>query len=141
MKQLVEYTIKNLYNEFKPEDVCFVVAKSCSYISDLSYLTDDLNDALSFAKENDYNIFVYKKKFTKDCLDTYSIFRNTIENIQEAGFDIDYALCIKNCGKKAEKDFNELIEQWFFKYIDSNTWFADNLIGTLKVDESQEKEE
>ena len=46
-------------------------------INELSYLTGDINTALSLAKENDYNIFVYKKKFAKDCLDTYSIFRNS----------------------------------------------------------------
>ena len=46
MKQLVEYTIKNLYNEFKPEEVCFVVAKSYGYINELSYLTGDINTAL-----------------------------------------------------------------------------------------------
>ena len=31
MNKPVEYTTKNLYGEFKPEDVCFVVAKSYGY--------------------------------------------------------------------------------------------------------------
>lgn len=84
MKQL-EYTSKNLYGWFKPEEVCFVVAKSYDYVNELSYITDDLNDALSFAKENDYEIFVYEKRLAKDCLNTQLLFRNMLDNIKEEG--------------------------------------------------------
>ena len=59
MKQLAEYTTKKLYSEFKTKEICFVVAKSYKYVNELSYITDDMNDALSFAKENDYKIFSF----------------------------------------------------------------------------------
>lgn len=137
MKQL-EYTSKNLYGWFKPEEVCFVVAKSYDYVNELSYITDDLNDALSFAKENDYKVFVYEKKFAKDCLNTQLLFRNMLDNIKEEEFDTDY---VPNCIKKeGEKEFSELIEKWFDKYIGNTHWFADRLLGMLKIEEKQEKE-
>ena len=58
MKQLAEYTTKNLYSEFKPKEICFVVAKSYKYVNELSYITDDMNDALSFAKENGVSVII-----------------------------------------------------------------------------------
>ena len=137
MKHL-EYTTKNLYSEFKPEEVCFVVAKSHDYVDEFLYITDDLNDALSFAKENDYKVFVYEKKFTKDCLNTQLLFRNMLDNIKEEGFDTDY---VPNYIKKeGEKEFSELIEKWFDKYIGNTHWFADRLLGMLKIEEKQEQE-
>ena len=125
------------------------MAKSYDYVNKLScitdylnvafsYITEDLNDALSFAKENDYEIFVYEKRLAKDCLNTQLLFRNMLDNIKEEGFDTDYVPdCIK---KEGEREFSELIEKWFDKYFGNTHWFADRLLGMLKVEERQEKE-
>ena len=101
MKQ-AEYTTKNLYSKFKPEDVCFVVAKSYGYINELSYLTDDMNDALSFAKENDYKIFVFKKKFASDCLYPDMLFQNMLDDLEDEGLDSSYLL--NYIGEDGKKD-------------------------------------
>ena len=138
MKQLVEYTTKNLYSEFKPEDVCFVVDKSYDYVNKLSYITDDLNDALDEAKENDYKIFVYSKKLAIECLDTDLLYNNMIENVQEEGFDIE--TMIYDIKEDASEEFSTLLKAWFAKYFDNTYWFADRLLGMLKIEEKQEKE-
>lgn len=130
--KLVEYTTKNLYGEFKPEEICFVVEKDYDYIDELSYITDGLNDALDEAKENDYKIFVFEKKFAKDCLNTHKIFEDMLENLEEEGWNIGYV--IGGDEENAEEDFAKLINKWFEKYVGNNYWFTDRLLGTLRLD-------
>lgn len=130
--KLVEYTTKNLYGEFKPEEICFVVEKDYDYIDELSHITDDLNDALDEAKENDYKIFVFEKKFAKDCLYTDRIFQDMLENLEDEGLNIGYA--IGGIEEEAEKEFTELVKKWFEKYVGNTYWFTDRLLGTLRLD-------
>ena len=130
MKQLAEYTTKNLYSEFKPKEICFVVAKSYKYVNELSYITDDMNDALSFAKENDYKIFVFKKTLASDCLYPDMLFEYMLDNFEDDGLDSAYLL---NCiGEDGTKEFEKLIEQWFDKYIGNDYWFAGEPVAVLK---------
>lgn len=130
--KLVEYTTKNLYGEFKPEEICFVVEKDYDYIDELSHITDDLNDALDEAKENDYKIFVFEKKFAKDCLYSDKIFHDMLETFEEEGLNIGYV--IGGIEEEAEEDFAKLINTWFEKYVGNNYWFTDRLLGTLRLD-------
>ena len=138
MKQLVEYTTKNLYGEFKPDEICFIVEKDYDYIDELSYITDDMNDALSFAKENDYKIFIFEKKFASDCLYSDVLFNDMLDDFEDDGLDSSYLL--NRIGADGKKEFKELIENWFDKYISNDYWFADRLLGMLKIEEKQEKE-
>ena len=130
MKQLAEYTTKNLYVEFKPDEICFIVAKDYDYIDELSYITDDMNDALSFAKENDYKIFISEKKFASDCLYSDVLFKNMLDDFEEDGLDSSYLL--NYIGADGKKEFKELIENWFDKYIGNDYWIAGEPIGVLK---------
>ena len=130
MKQLAEYTTKNLYSEFKLKEICFVVAKSYKYVNELSYITDDMNDALSFAKENDYKIFVFKKKFASDCLYPDMLFQNMLDDLEDEGLDSSYLL--NYIGEDGKKEFKKLIEQWFDKYIGNGYWFAGEPVEVLK---------
>ena len=130
MKQLAEYTTKNLYSEFKPKEICFVVAKSYKYVNELSYITDDMNDALSFAKENDYKIFVFKKKFASDCLYPDMLFQNMLDDLEDEGLDSSYVIDL--IGDKGVEEFEKLIEQWFNKYVGNDYWFAGEPVGVLK---------
>lgn len=139
MKQLVEYTTKNLYGEFKPEEVCFVVELDYEYISELSYITDDMGDAVDEAKENDYKIFVFTKKFTKDCMDTERLFQDMIENLEEEGLDRNYVLY--HMEENGKKEFAEMVEKWFRKNIDQTYWIMDRLLGTLKLDTQERGKE
>lgn len=137
MKQL-EYTMNNLYGLVKPygkfeaDELCFVVEEDYDYINELSYVTDELNDALSKAKENDYEIFVYEKRLAKDCLNTNKIFEAMLENLEEEGLDIGYV--IAGDEENAEKDFTEFVEKWFNKYV-GTYWFSDRFLGRLKIEE------
>jgi hypothetical protein len=134
MNQLVEYTTKNLYGEFKPEEICFIVAKEdgLDYVDGLSYSTDDLDDALDEAKENDYKIFVYSKKLAIECLDTDLLYNDMIENVQEEGFDIE--TMIYDIKEDASEEFSTLLKTWFTKYFDNTYWIPDRLLGTLRLD-------
>jgi hypothetical protein len=129
--KLVEYTTKNLYGEFKPEEVCFVVDLDYEYISELSYITDDMWDAVDEAKETNSKIFVFTKKFTKDCMDTERLFQDMIENLEEEGLDRNYVLY--HMEENGKKEFAEMIEKWFRKNIDQTYWITDRLLGTLKT--------
>ena len=129
MKQ-AEYTTKNLYSEFKAKEICFVVAKSYKYVNELSYITDDMNDALSFAKENDYKIFVFKKKFALDCLYPDMLFQNMLDDLEDEGLDSTYVL--DYIGADGTEEFKKLIEQWFNKYVGNDYWFAGEPVGVLK---------
>ena len=106
--------------------------KDYDYIDELSHITDDLNDALDEAKENDYKIFVFEKKFAKDCLYSDKIFQDMLETFEEEGLDIGYV--IGGIEEDAEKDFTKLINKWFEKYVGNNYWFTDRLLGTLRLD-------
>ena len=130
MKQLAEYTTKNLYIEFKPKEVCFIVEKSYDYIDDLSYVTDDVNDAVSEAKENDYKIFIFTKKFAKDCLYPDILFQNMLDDLEDEGLDSTYIL--NYIGADGTEEFKKLIEQWFNKYVGNDYWFAGEPVGVLK---------
>lgn len=130
MKQLSEYTTKNLYSEFKPKEICFVAEQSYDYIDENSYITDDMNDALSFAKENDYKIFVFKKKLASDCLYPDMLFQYMLDDLEAEGLDSTYVLSY--IGADGKKEFKKLIEQWFNKYVGNDYWFADEPVGVLK---------
>lgn len=138
MKQLTEYTMNNLYGLIKPygkfeaEEICFVVEIDYDCIDELSYITDKLDDALSKAKENDDKIFIYTKKFAKDCMDTERIFQDMLENLEEEGLDRNYMLY--HMEESGKKEFAEMVEKWFSKNIDQTYWFYDRLLGTLRFD-------
>lgn len=132
MNQLVEYTMNNLYGEFKPEEICYIVERDYDCIDELSYITDDLENAVSEAKENDYKIFIYTKRFAKECLYPDIIFQNMLESLKKEGWDISEILV--GVEENAEKDFAELVEKWFEKYVGNSYWFYGRLLGTLRLD-------
>lgn len=138
MKELTEYTMNNLYGlvkpygEFEADELCFIVEVDYDCIDELSYITDKLDDALSKAKENDDKIFIYTKKFAKDCMDTERIFQDMLENLEEEGLDRNYMLY--HMEESGKKEFAEMVEKWFSKNIDQTYWFYDRLLGTLRLD-------
>lgn len=132
MNQLVEYTTKNLYGEFKPEELCYIVEPDYNCINEISYTTDNLSQALAEAKETNSKIFIFEKKFAEDCLNTHRIFEDMLENLEEEGLDIGYF--IAGDEENAEKEFTKLVEKWFKKYVGNMYWFPDRLLGTLKVE-------
>lgn len=138
MKELTEYTMNNLYGlvkpygEFEADELCFIVEVDYDCIDELSYITDKLDDALSKAKERDDKIFIYTKKFAKDCLNTQKIFEDMLENLEEEGLDVDFVL--GGIKEYAEEKFTELTNMWYEKFVGDNYWFYGRLLGTLRLD-------
>lgn len=129
MKQLAEYSSKNIYGFFKPEEICFVVDKNYEYIDCDSFVTESISEAIEYAHENEYQIFIYNRKLKKDCINVDWLFSNLIDNIEEEGLDGSYFLdCL---GDNGEKNFKEMVKNWFSKIL-GDTWFADECIGKLK---------
>lgn len=130
MKQLAEYTTKNLYSEFKSEEICFVIEKEYDDINELSTATGYLEDALFLSKLWNKKIFIFKKKFASDYLDPYMFFQNMLDDFEEEGLDSTYML--NYIGADGTREFKELIEQWFDKYVGNDYWFPGEPVGVLK---------
>lgn len=126
------YGLVKPYGEFEADELCFIVEVDYDCIDELSYITDKLDDALSKAKENDDKIFIYTKKFAKDCMDTERIFQDMLENLEEEGLDRNYMLY--HMEESGKKEFAEMVEKWFSKNIDQTYWFYDRFLGTLRLD-------
>lgn len=124
MKHLAEYSAKSIYGFFKKEEICFVVEKEFEWIDDTSDVTDDLKEAKELTKENDYQIFIYTKKFGKDCFDADYLFEEMIDNVNQDGLDL-------NCCESDKQEFIRITTEWFNKVI-RNYWFADECVGVLK---------
>lgn len=62
MKTLISYSEKNLFEQFKKEEICFVIEQSFDFIDETSDITDDLEEAKELAEENEAQIFIYTKK-------------------------------------------------------------------------------
>lgn len=124
MKTLGSYSEKNLFEQFKKEEICFVIELSYEYIDDTSDVTDDLKEAKKIAEENEAQIFIYTKKFGKDCFDADYLFEEMIDNVNQEGLDL-------NCCESDKQEFIRITTEWFNKVI-RNYWFADELMGVLK---------
>lgn len=129
MKHFTEYSAKSLYGFFKPEEICFVVEKKYDWISDTSDVTDDLKEAKELARENDYQIFIYKKMFAKDCLYSEEVFNYLVEDVEDMGYSSEYLL--NSISEEDKKEFLDFTEKWFNKIV-KDAWFADELVGVLK---------
>ena len=124
MKKLVEYSEKTLYDFFKSEEICFVIERNYDEIDESSSITDDLEEAKKLAKEDGYRIFIYRKKFGKDCFDADCLFEDMIDNVNQGGLDLD-------CLESEKQEFIRITTEWFNKVI-GNYWFGDEILGVLK---------
>jgi len=121
---LKEYTTTDLVNCFNAEEICFVVKQAPDLGDELATVTDDLEEAKRIAEEKGYQIYIYKKKFAKDCFDADWIFDRMIDDLESEGFDFDYS-------KVDKEEFKRITEEWFNKVV-GNSWFAYGLLGVLK---------
>lgn len=128
---LKEYTTSdlmaysNLHN-LHIREICFVVRQSPDLGDEVTTVTDDLEEAKRIAEEKGYQIYIYQKKFAKECFDADWIFDRMIDDLESEGFDFDYS-------KADKKEFNRITEEWFNKAVEG-AWFAYGLLGVLKDD-------
>lgn len=130
MEKLVEYSDKNLYDFYKPEEICFVIERNYNEIDESSSIADDLEEAKELAEENEAWIFIYKKRLCIDCLYPDMVFQDVLDSLESEG--IASELLLDRIGEEGEKEFTEMCKKWFAKHIGKNTWFADELVGVLK---------
>ena len=125
---LKEYTTTDLANCFNLYmwEVCFVVKQAPDLGDELATVTDDLEEAKRIAEEKGYQIYIYKKKFAKECFDADWIFDRMIDDLETEGVDFDYS-------KADKKEFERITEEWFNKIV-GNSWFAYGFLGMLKDD-------
>lgn len=124
MKELTEYSAKSLYGFFKKEEICFVIERNYDEIDESSSITDDLEEAKELAEENEAQIFIYRKKFGKDCFNADYLFEDMIDNVNQEGLDLD-------CLESEKQEFIRITTEWFNKVV-RNYWFADEYMGVLK---------
>ena len=62
MKTLTSYSEKKLFEQFKKEEICFVIEQNFDFIDETSDITDDLEEAKELAEENEAQIFIFTKK-------------------------------------------------------------------------------
>ena len=121
-------TKAELFKKYKPNEICFVV---CFLVAEDGELMADipatffasLNKAIEEAKRTGESVFVYTRKYAKDCFDPHTLYEDLIDNVNEEGFDIPY--CIE-----AKEEFERITWRWFNKHF-GNAWFADEFIGKL----------
>lgn len=132
MKTLTSYSEKNLFEQFKKEEICFVIELKFDFIDETSDITDDLEEARELAEENEAQIFIYKKRLCIDCFYPDTVFHDVLDSLESEG--IASELLLDRIGEEGEKEFTEMCKKWFAKHIGKNTWFADELVGVLKDD-------
>lgn len=121
-------TKTELFKKYKPNEICFavtfLVALDESLMSDIpATFFVSLKKAEKEAKRTGESVFVYTRKYAKDCFDPHMLYEDLVDNVNEEGFDIPY--CIE-----AKEDFINITRHWFKKHF-NNAWFADEFIGKL----------
>lgn len=134
METLTSYSEKKLFEQFKKEEICFVIEQNYDFIDETSDVTDDLKEAKELAKENDYQIFIYKKMFAKDCLSSEEVFNYLVDDVEDMGYSSEYLL--NSISEEDKKEFLDFTEKWFNKIV-KDAWFADECVGVLKDEDIQ----
>jgi hypothetical protein len=101
-----------------------VVADDGELMADMPVLFFASADkAIEEAKRTSESVFVYTRKYAKECFYPHTLYEDLIDNVNEEGFDIPY--CIE-----AKEEFEKITRRWFNKHF-GNAWFADEFIGKL----------
>ena len=121
-------TKAELFKKYKPKEICFVVTFLIAL--DGNFMTDipvtffaSLEKAIEEAKRTGESVFVYTRKYAKDCFDPHMLYEDLIDNVNEEGFDCPH--CVE-----AKDEFERITERWFNKHF-GKAWFADEFIGRL----------
>lgn len=86
MTKLKRYSKEQLYDLYKPSDICFIIATKASYIDDSSIVIDDLKEAKENVSEGQH-IFICTRKKIVDCLDADWLYQKFIDSMEEEGVD------------------------------------------------------
>ena len=128
MKQLKTYSEKSLRAQFKPSEICFIIATKASYIDDNSMVIDDLKEAKEEVAEGEH-IFICTRKKIIDCLDTDFLYQRLFDDFEDEGVAEDYLESL--LGQKGEEEFKNIVTSFIKKHV-GNAWVVDEVIGVLE---------
>ena len=128
MKQLKSYSEKRLRTLYKPNEICFIIAKEYKHIDDTSSVMDTLKEALAEVGLDEH-IYIYTRKKIVDYLDSDGLYQNLIDDMESEGVLGEYLESL--IGRKGKEDFKITVTKFLKRYV-RDAWLADEVIGVLE---------
>ena len=123
-----KYSEKELYDLYKPSELCFIVATKASYIDESYSVMDTLKEALAEVGLDEH-IYIYTRKKIVDYLDSDGLYQNLIDDMESEGVLGESLESL--IGRKGKEDFKITVTKFLKRYV-KNAWIADEVIGVLK---------
>ena len=123
-----KYSEKELYDLYKPSELCFIVATKASYIDESSSVIDTLKEAMEVVGQDEH-IYIYTRKKIVDYLDPDSLYQNLIDDMESEGVLGEYLESL--IGRKGKEDFKVTVTKFLKRYV-RDAWLANEVIGVLK---------
>ena len=123
-----KYSEKELYDLYKPSELCFIVATKASYIDESSSVIDTLKEAMEVVGQDEH-IYIYTRKKIVDYLDPEGLYQNLIDDMESEGVLGEYLESL--IGRKGKEDFKITVTKFLERYV-RDAWIADEVIGVLE---------
>lgn len=130
-------TLKDFNKKKHKDGYVFVVEHCLDWIDDTSFFTDSLTEALDTLQKmheesgDDYYIYVFKKEYVKNLLNTSRVCEMMLDDLEDEGIDPEFIQ--DNFSKADRKDFETRLSAWFEKHV-KDAWVYTDCIGQLKLD-------
>ena len=123
-----KYSEKELYDLYKPSELCFIVATKASYIDESYSVIDTLKEAMEVVGQDEH-IYIYTRKKIVDYLDPDSLYQNLIDDMESEGVLGEYLESL--IGRKGKEDFKITVTKFLKRYV-RDAWLANEVIGVLE---------
>ena len=123
-----KYSEKELYDLYKPSELCFIVATKASYIDESSSVIDTLKEAMELVGQDEH-IYIYTRKKIVDYLDPDSLYQNLIDDMESEGVLGESLESL--IGRKGKEDFKVTVTKFLKRYV-RDAWLANEVIGMLE---------
>ena len=123
-----KYSEKELYDLYKPSELCFIVATKASYIDESYSVIDTLKEAMEVVGQDEH-IYIYTRKKIVDYLDPDGLYQNLIDDMESEGVLGEYLESL--IGRKGKEDFKITVTKFLKRYV-RDAWLADEVIGVLE---------
>ena len=123
-----KYSEKELYDLYKPSELCFIVATKASYIDESSSVIDTLKEAMEVVGQDEH-IYIYTRKKIVDYLDPEGLYQNLIDDMESEGVLGEYLESL--IGRKGKEDFKITVTKFLKRYV-RDAWLANEVIGVLE---------
>lgn len=123
-----KYSEKELYDLYKPSELCFIVATKASYIDESYSVIDTLKEAMEVVGQDEH-IYIYTRKRIVDYLDSDGLYQNLIDDMESEGVLGEYLESL--IGRKGKEDFKITVTKFLKRYV-KNAWLANEFIGVLE---------